>query len=661
MNRFFRVILAALTVAFSMSAFSQNTIGIFTSRYDNQRTGQNREEPFLSPKKVTSTTFGKVFSYSVDGQVYAQPLWVMGVKIPGQGTHNVVYVVTQNDSVYAFDATGKTTTPLWQDSFIDLANGIEPVPCGTDGGGSDISCGVYPFYGITGTPVIDSSTNTMYLVARTYNLNTNVGYQTLHALDITSGAEKFGGPVQVSGSVPGNGVGSQNGMIYFNTLADIQRAGLLLLNENGTKTVYIGWAGAAHGWIMGYNATTLAQTAIFATTPNYGVGGIWASGNGLAADSSGNIYAAVGDAQFDANTGGPDYGDTLMQMNSSLSVTDYFTPLDQGCRQENDMDLGSSGPMILPTQGGTYPDEVIQSGKGGNPCDTDHVASLYLVDRDNMGKYNANQDNIIQEVEGAPAGYWSSPAYWSTTGGQAIYYGGVTAEGGSGDYLKMYTLRNGVLSTAPYAQSSNLFPVGTTPTVSSYGNNNGIVWAIQRSDSLSIEPGQQPATLYAFNALNLATLYSSSTNFTRDFTGCANKFQVPTVADGKVFVATQNELDVFGLLGPAPAVSLGLKQPCYTFDKQNVGTSSGPEAQVITNTGTAALSVSNITITGLNSGDFSQTNNCPASLNAGQFCTVKIVFTPSAVGPRFAQMIITDNANNSPQNTQLMGRGVSPQ
>jgi hypothetical protein len=656
MTRSTRYAVLALSLSFALSAFAQNTIGIFTNRYDNSRSGQNREEVQLTLNNVNSTKFGKVFSYSVDGQIYAQPLWVYGVKIPGKGTHNVVYVVTQMDSVFAFDAGGTTATPLWQDSFINLNNNIGPVPCYTDGN-SDISCGVYPIYGITGTPVIDSSTNTMYLVARTYNYTTGVGTQMLHALDITTGAEKFGGPVEISGSVPGNGEGSVNGMISFNELADIQRTGLLLLNQNGTKTIYIGWAGAAHGWIMAYNASTLAQTAIFATTPNWGVGGIWASGNGLAADSNGYIYSAVGDSLFDINVGGVDYGDTLMKMDASLNVVDYFTPLDQLCRQNNDMDLGSSGPMVLPTQKGQYPDEVLQSGKGGNPCDTSGVASIYMVDRDNMGKYNPTQDDIIQEVSGAAGGYWSSAAYWTNGPYQAIYYAGVTADGGAGDYLKMYTLTNGLLSTTPVAQSANVFPIGATPTVSSNGNKNGIVWAIERQDSFGTAPGQDPAILYAYNALNLKTLYASNQNITRDQGGCGNKFQVPTVANGKVFAATQNELDVFGELGTPPAVSVALKQPCYTFNKQTVGTSSPPEVQTVTNTGTSTLTVGTISVTGLNPTDFTETNNCTAPLSPGQSCKIEIVFTPTATGPRFASILVADNANNTPQNTQVMGRG----
>jgi hypothetical protein len=656
MTRFplFTIIVVVMTC--TISALSQNNIGVFTSRYDSARTGQNREETILTPTNVNSTKFGKTFSYSVDGQIYAQPLWVYGVQIPGKGTHNVVYVTTQMDSVYAFDAAG-ISTPLWQDSFIDLANGIGPVPCGTDGAGSDISCGVWPYYGITGTPVIDSSTNTMYLVARTYNSNTNVGYQMLHALDVTTGAEKFGGPVQIQGSVQGTGAGSVGGTINFNPLADIQRTGLLLLNQNGGKTVYIGWAGAAHGWIMAYDATALTQKAIFATTPNAVVGGVWQAGNGIAADSEGYIYTAVGDALFDANTGGTDYGDTLMKMDANLNIVDYFTPMDQLCRQVNDVDLASSGPLVLPPQGGAHSSEVLQAGKGNDSCSQSGIAPIYLVDRTNMGKYSPNQDNIVEEISGSQGGYFSSPAYWTSNGRQAIYMAGGGGDTAPGDNLKAYTLTNGELSTTPVAQSANVFPVGATPTISSNGNNSGVVWAIERTDPIYIAPGADPAVLYAYNALNLTSLYNSAQDVTRDVGGCGNKFQVPTVANGKVYVATQNELDIFGLLGSAPPVSVTLKRPCYTFDKQNVGTSSPPEAETVTNIGTSPLTVSSVAIAGLNPSDYTQTNTCSAPLAAGQSCTIEIKFTPTAKGPRIASLLITDNAANSPQNAQLAGRG----
>jgi hypothetical protein len=652
-----------LALACVPSAMGQGALGVFTQQYNNARTGTNTNEKILTLANVNSTTFGKLFSVSVDGQVYAQPLWVSGVKIPGQGTHTVVYVATEMDSVFAFDAN--TGIQLWTVNFTDPANGIGPVPCESDGQ-EQISCAVYPYYGITGTPVIDITTQTMYLLARTWNNNTQTAYQYLHAIDITTGAEKFGGPTLIQGSVSGTGAGSVGGVITFNPLADVQRPGLLLANNSvtGAKTVYIGWSGAAHGWIMAYSAgtatTPMQQTAIFNTTPNGIRGGVWQSGNGLAADSNGYIYASTGDGPFDANIGGPDYGDSLLKLDGNLNLIDYFTPMDQSCRYTNDFDVSASGPVVLPAQTGSYPDEVIESGKGGNPCDPTGDSPIYLADRDNMGKYNASADNVIQEVPGAPIGYWSSPAIWQVGNKFAIYYAGQDAPNGVGDYLKMWTLINGKLSKTPYSQSANIFPIGATPSTSGNGQTHGIVWATERQEALGLAPGQLPAILYAYNATNLASmLYNSSQNAARDTGGCANKFQIPVVANGKVYVGTQNTLDVFGLLGNPPAApSVSLSSPCYTFNKQTVGTTSTPRFLVLTNNGSANMTLGTISIRGLNAADYTQTNSCPTTLTPGASCTIKITFTPSATGPRVAQVMIPDNAAGNPHNTTVTGVGM---
>jgi Abnormal spindle-like microcephaly-assoc'd, ASPM-SPD-2-Hydin len=652
-------LISAILSAISVYPASSQVAGVYTSRYNTARTGENTSETILTLQNVNSTQFGKIFSYAVDGQIYGQPLYVAKVSIAG-GTHNVVYVATELDSVYAFDADGLVGTPLWHVNFTDPAEGIEAVPCGTDGD-TDISCGVYPYYGITGTPVIDPTTNTMYLVSRTYNENTSTGYQDLHALDITTGADKPGSPVPIEGAVPGTGAGSVSGVISFDELQDVQRPGLTLLtNSNGSKTVYIGWAGAEHGWIMAYDATALTQNAIFATTPNAIRGGVWQSGNAFAVDRSGYIYASTGDGDFDVTTGGLNYGDTLLKMDNNLNIIDYFTPMDQACRATHDFDLASSGPMILPTQSGTYPDEVLTSGKGGDPCDSTGAAPIYLANQNDLGEYDPESDQIIQEIEGSPSGYWSSAAYWQGASQANIYYAGTTATGGSGDYLKMYSLISGTLSTSPVSQSSNIFNVGATPTVSSNGTANGIVWAIERQDSLGISPGVLPAILYAYNATNLSTmLYASNQDTARDQGGCANKFQVPTVVNGKVYVATQNELDVFGLVTSGKAApQLSLSHPCYSYPDQTVGTTSTSRFLTLTNNGNATLKFKGGSIRGLNSGDFKiATNNCSATLAAGASCTVTITFTPSATGPRVAQIFITDNAVGSPQNVQLTGVG----
>jgi len=643
-----------LFVSFLVPAGAQTFTGVLTQHNDIGRTGQNPAETILTPQNVNSSTFGKLFSYSVDGQVYSQPLYVPNVNISGQGTHNVVYVETQNDSVYAFDADGLSSKPLWQISFVNPVADITPVSCKTDGN-TDISCGVYPIYGITSTPVIDPTSNTMYLVSRTQN--NGKYFQTLHAIDITSGAEKFGGPVNITGSVPGTGAGSNKGTVYFDTLKDIQRSGLLLLNG----TVYVGWAGALHGWIMAFNAQTLKRTAIFNTTPNAQLGGVWASGNGIAADASGDIYAAVGDAVFDANTGGLDYGDSLLKLNSSLSVLDYFTPNDESCRELYDLDLGSSGPMVLPLQNGAVPNEVLIGGKGGTPCDSNPVASrMYLLNQGDLGKYNATQDQAVEEIVGAPGGYWSSPAYWQGATSGYVYSAGVTGESGNGDYLKMFTVTDGVLSTAPAAQSTNIFPVGATPSVSSNGTSNGIVWAVERPNPLGSQPGAAAAVLFAYDATNVTTpLYSSASvliaGVPRDRGGCANKFSVPTIANGKVYVSTQNELDVFGLLGTGNAPRVYLGNPCWTFPASTLGTKVSEPIKLV-NTGNTTLTVSNITITGTNAADFAQTNTC-TSVAPGQKCIITVSFTASVALPETAYVMITDNAVGSPHNIYMVGVG----
>ncbi|SRR5579871_1176941 len=651
-------VLVALIFASFEPAAAQTFSGVLTQHNDNGRTGQNLDETILTPQNVNFNTFGKLFSYSVDGQVYSQPLYVPNVSIPGQGTHNVIYVETQNDSLYAFDADGKQSTALFQVSFINPAQGITAVPCQTDGN-TDISCGVYPIYGINSTPVIDPTTNTMYLLTRTQN-NGNY-FQTLHAIDITTGAEKFGGPVNISGSVPGAGLGSQGGTVYFDSLRDVQRAGLLLLNG----VVYIGWAGAAHGWMMGYNATTLQQTAIFNTTPNAQLGGVWASGNGLVADPSGNIYAAVGDALFDANTGGIDYGDSLLQLNADLKVQQYFTPADQSCRMLNDLDLGSAGPMLFPTNSTTVPYEVLIAGKGGTPCDSKPTTTrMYLLNPKALGGYNSTKDADLQDIMGAPGGYWSSPAYWQGTTGAYVYSAGTDVNPSTGDFLKMLKSSKG--SLAHYAQSTNRFPAGATPSISSNGDTNGIVWMIERPESIGVQPGIGAAVLYAYDAEKLNStgimqpLYNSaealSRNVYRDRGGCANKFAVPTIANGKVYVGTQNELDVFGLLGSQSGPSVYLNDPCYTFAASTIDTKVSVQLPVV-NSGNSKLAISKIAVTGNNAADFSQTNTCPASLAPGGRCAITLTFTASVLGPEWAYVTITDNAIGSPHNVYVIGVG----
>lgn len=523
------VVLAIMSLA-GVRAQAQTYTGVLTWHNDNQRTGQNLSETILTPANVNPKEFGKLFSYTVDGQIYAQPLYVSSVTIPSQGVHNVVYVETENDSVYAFDADGLSATPLWQVSLI--LNGGTAVPCGATGACSAIS----PVFGITGTPVIDGTTGTMYLVA--FTAENGSWIQRLHALDITTGAEKFGGPVLIQASVSGTGGGSVGGVVTFDAIHESQRTALLLSNG----IVYMGWGTFAyapwHGWMMGYNAATLQQVAVWNDTANGKRGGIWNSGSGFSTDSEGNIFVMTGDGTFDANTGGTEYGDSFVRLTptgaSGLTPVDYFTPFNQAYLSTNDLDVGSGGAMIVPTQTGNYPDEIIGAGKEG---------MIFVVDRDNMGGYSSTTNNNIQTVTSSSNGFWSSPAYWNGY----VYYVG------SGSPLSAYTLTSGLLSSSPVAQSATTFTYpGATPSISANGTTKGIVWMIQ--DPSGQPKGGAPAVLRAFEATNVAKqLYGSSQEGTRDTAGPGVKFAVPTIFNGKVYVGTQTQLDVYGLLSTGAA------------------------------------------------------------------------------------------------------------
>lgn len=671
-----RITLASWMVALILCAGGARAqfAGVLTQHNDLARTGQNLSETILTPANVKSKTFGKLFSYPVDNQVYAQPLYVPNVTIPGFGTRNVLYVATEGDTLFAFDADGLSPYLLWSLTFAAPADNVTPINCTLTG----LQCNVFPYTGITGTPVIDPVSGTIYVVVRT--ANTSAGkteyIARLHALDITSGAEKFGGPVSITGSVPGTGVGSKKGVVAFDTLHDNHRPGLVLANGN----IYIGWAGSGHGWVIAYNATSLKQIGIINTTPNGVLGGVWASGNAFAVDANGDLYVATGDGTFDANTGGTDYGDTVIKFSPTLQVLQYFTPEDQLCRAQlpNDWDLGSGGPMLLPPQTGAATSELIIAGKGGEgyiagaTCYVDQFADgtfapIYMLNPDSLGGYEqgaGDTDADLQTIQGTPRGYWSSPAYWQGPSGNYIYYSGVGTETGVGDSLRQYSLTNGVLSSTSIANSVNILPVGSTPSISANGATNGIVWTIERRDINAAAPGIHTALLYAYDATNVATmLYNSGQTKVdgqyRDQTGCGNKFAVPTIANGKVYVGTQNEIDVFGLLpttasAPAPSVS----NPCLNFVNIPVGTTSAAQTTTLANLGPGDLTISGIGLKGLNTSTFTEANNCPKSLAPAATCTITVTFTPTVASiPEQAYIRINDNAIGGALTLELTGTG----
>jgi hypothetical protein len=506
---------------------------VLTYHNDLARTGQNLAETTLTPANVNATDFGQLFTDAVDGPMYAQPLYKSNVAVPGQGTLNLVFAATEHDSVYAFNADSPGPA-VWHDSFIDPAAGVTPVP------DADLkSASIAPEVGITSTPVIDPTTNTLYVVAFTKEVaRTTTSYvQRLHALDLATGAEKFGGPVVIQATAPGSGQGGNGSVVSFDPIHENQRPGLLL--DNGV--VYIAWASfddntPYHGWVIGYNAQTLQQVAVFNTTPDGGLGGIWQSGGAPAADAAGNIYVVTGNGTFDAgNTTAPnhDYGDTYLKLTptaTGLTVASSFTPFNQAVLDARDEDLGSAGPVLLPDQP-EAPPLLIGAGKEGK---------IYLLNRNALGGFDPSADHVVEELPQSITSAFDTPAYFN---GQ-VYFGGV------GDALKAFTLANGLLSSTPASQSSVVFGYpGTTPSISADGTANGIVWVIENGS---------PAVLRAYPAGNLATeLYDSSQEGSRDQLGKGVKFAAPTVVNGKVYVGTQTGLAVFGLLPSATSAPPG--------------------------------------------------------------------------------------------------------
>jgi len=500
--------------------------GVFTHHNDNGRTGQNLNETVLTKTNVNAATFGKLASYSIDGIAHASPLYVAGVNIPGLGLRNVVYVATEHDGLYAFDADGRSATPLWQKSF--LGPGVTTVSSADVGEFFDIT----PEIGITGTPVIDQGTKTMYVVVKTKEGSNNF-VQRLHALDIATGAEKLGGPVVIQATVPGTGAGSASGQLPFSSLRENQRTALLLYNG----VVYMGFGSHGdnqpyHGWLLGYNATTLQRVLTYTSTPNGEGGGIWQSGGGLVIDAVGNLYFATGDGTFNFNSGGSDIADSFMRFNLSTGVADFFTPKDQAFLDTNNLDLDAGGMILLPDQPGAHPHLLVSAGKNG---------TIYVVDRDNMGGYSTSTNHNVQTLDnifpfGTPLpGNYSSPVYFNGT----VYFGPVS------DVVQAFRLTNGLLSTSPTSTTSQSYPYpGGALAISANGTSNGILWTVRKN-------GSSAGTLHAYDAANLANeLYNSDqAPLSRDsLADPAAKFSIPLVVNGRVYVASEGRFTIYGLL-----------------------------------------------------------------------------------------------------------------
>ncbi len=525
--------------------------GIFSWRgmeSDTTRQGVNSKEYALTPATVSGSTFGKLFSCpangSLDGFVFAQPLYVANLTVGGS-KHNIVFVATEGDSLYAFDADSSPCVTLWHASFTlpGPPTGVTPIP-NTEAGNNNIG----PNIGITGTPVIDLSSNTLFVVVATKeNTSGFINYfQRLHALDLASGSERSGSPVSISASVPGAGDGGTT--ILFNPLRNNQRPGLLLANGN----VYISWAShddtaIYHGWVIAYSASNLQQqVTAFSPTPNGTSGkegGIWMSGAAPAADSTGNIYLSVGNGTFDDMTGtvppvapNNDFGDSVLKLSSTLSVADFFTPFDQSSLNSADIDLGSTGMVLLPDLSGTARTHLmVCGGKSGK---------IYLIDRDNLGKFSSASDAVVQvfQLSGDLSnGFRSTPAFFNNS----MY------AAGQGDPLMAVAFSSSTPQfspTTPVSKSANTYSgYGTNPAVSALGMSNGVVWTIDVGPEVIGVPSVA-AILRAYDATDLTKLLYHSDAKPSDAAGTAVKFTMPTVANGKVYVGTQTELDVYGLL-----------------------------------------------------------------------------------------------------------------
>jgi hypothetical protein len=569
--------LKLLAIACSFSDIAMPTalaqISVLTQHNDIGRTGQNTKETVLTPANVNATNFGKLFTQVVDGSVYAQPLYMQSVTIPTKGTHNVVFVATENDSVYAFDADnngGVNDVPLWVENMATPAHGA--APGATAAPSIDIGSDIQPIIGITGTPVIDPVAGTIYVVSFTAE-NSNFVLR-LHALKIASGQEQRGSPVTITATVTGNGNGSSGDKLTFDPRWENQRPGLLLLNG----IVYVafaahGDAGPWHGWLFAYNGTTLQQLSVYCASAAGVGGGFWNSGAGIAADTDdattypdGRLFAVTGNGDFSATAtaqAGADYGDSVIQLaipetnignkTYRLTLNDSFTPSDQSYLDASDGDLGSGGAIVIPDADSTTP-LLFAAGKEGK---------LYLLDRGSLGGYNTT-DKVVQEIANGSgttswgAGLWGLPAYWNKT----IYYPGRNST------LQEFQRKDGLLTTTPVGHTTEVLSYpAPTPSVSANGTANGIVWLLE-----STNPSTANAVLEAYNATNLdSLLYSSQTDANRDALGTGIKFSIPTIANGKVYAASTTtdpstgalygQINVYGLLASVSTAAAPVFDP----------------------------------------------------------------------------------------------------
>ena len=506
---------AALTQSAQLVLTVLGQMQVTTWHYDNARTSANLWETVLTLSNVNSASFGKLFTQPVDGYIVGHPLYLPAVNIPGQGAHNVVYVATMHDSVYAFDADSASTPALWMTSIFTYSpSGATTVPAAV--AKNTVTTG-WTELGIISTPVIDPATGTLYLVAETYE-NGKVVHR-LHALDVTTGLEKFGGPTTITATYTLNGKTTT-----FADLYQMNRPGLLLANSH----IYIGFGSNSNndysqGWVLSYNASTLQQEGAYTAEPGKTLASIWQKGAGLSADSLGNIYAQTGEGPFTAGTNLSSSVLKLSQTGTTLALADWFTPYNQQYLSAHDLDL-NDGVLVLPDQPGPYPHELITGGKEG---------TIYVLNRDAMGQYcstcTTGDTQIVQELPLA-ARFSGIPVYWNNT----VYFTPVNQP------ISAYNLSNGELVVPPAVQSVKM-EGGGHAMITANGNSNGILWFVNGNFV-------NENSLWAMDAVTLNLLYTSNQAANgRDTVPPLAHFANPIAADGKVFIGTQNSLVVYGL------------------------------------------------------------------------------------------------------------------
>jgi hypothetical protein len=584
--------------AASIFAQTPTPVTVPTWRYDLTHSGENTRETALTTANVNVNSFGKLFVLTVDDTVYAQPLYVPGLTMSDGQVHNVLFVATENDSIYAFDADtngGANANPIWKISMLDAAHGAgagaTAVPW-RDTGSSDIA----PTIGITGTPAINPATNTMYVVAA--SKENGAYFSRLHAINILTGAEGQNSPVAITATVAGTGNGSSGGQLSFSPLWENQRSALDFYNGY----VYIDYAshgdyGPWHGWLFAYNATTLQQTAAMCTSPNGFGAGVWASGAGMPIDDDvpgGRMFFDTGNGDNDANlplSQSTELGESIVDLslaNGGLTPTDSFTTFNAVTLTAGDEDMGSGGILMVPDQQGDHPHILVQAGKEGR---------IVVLDRDNLGGYASeatSNTNALQDIMGEIGGCWCTPAYWNSK----IYIWPMK------DTAKVFDLDNGVLTGGPSSEST-IPSANPSPSfsISSNGDQQGIAWAV-RSDKFSTHGA---LVLYAWDANDLTnTIYESDANASRDAGGPAARYSIPMATNGKVYVAADGEVDVYGLLASEQNAAAPLISP-------NGGTFSS--AQNVTLSSTTASAEIHYTLNGASPTSSSTLYNGPITID----------------------------------------------